>query len=337
MNFVFEQSPWDALLEELRENETVSALQLLTLLEEADEEETELFLDSLAEKHITIEVESIPKMPAAGTAAARLRQEEQLVRQGALLQGLDQNDPLRLYLEDVAAVSAAPFSGKPETAAQKRQFTDAMLGKTVQLAQEYVGMGVLLLDLIQEANMGLWQGVQTCTDEDITNHCIWWSRHYLARAVLLQARSAGVGQKLRQAAEDYKAVDERLLTELGRNPTVEEIAEALHMSVAQTESVAEMLENAKLLRRIKNPEPEVLPQEEDQAVENTAYFQMRQRIGELLSVLSEEDAKLLTLRYGLEGGIPMKPEQVAQTLGITMQDVVAREAAALSKLRTKNE
>ena len=97
-----------------------------------------------------------------------------------------------------------------------------------------------------------------------------------------------------------------------------------------------MLENAKLLRRVKAPTQEALPQEEDQAVEDTAYFQMRQRIQGLLSALSEEDAKLLTLRYGLEGGIPMKPEQVARQLGITAQEVAAREAAALSKLRTNN-
>ena len=86
---------------------------------------------------------------------------------------------------------------------------------------------------------------------------------------------------------------------------------------------------------MKAPKPEQLPQDEDQAVENTAYFQMRQRIMELLSVLEPEQAKLLTLRYGLEGGVPMKPEQVAQQLGMTLEQVMSAEAAALSKLRTE--
>jgi len=198
-------------------------------------------------------------------------------------------------------------------------------------------MGVLLLDLIQEANLGLWQGVQTYEDGDILAHCQWWSRHYLTRAVLLQAKAAGVGQKLRQAMEDYRAVDEKLLAELGRNPTLEEIAEAMHVSLQEAETVAEMLESAKLLQRVKSPKREELPQEEDQAVEDTAYFQMRQRIAELLSVLPEEDAQLLTLRYGLEGGVPMKPEQVAQKLGITVQELTAREAAALAQLRKEKD
>ena len=78
----------------------------------------------------------------------------------------------------------------------------------------------------------------------------------------------------------------------------------------------------------KEPEPE-----DEQAVEDTAYFQMRQRITELLSTLPEEDAKLLTLRFGLEGGLPMTPEDAGRKLGMTPEEVIAREAAALAQLR----
>ena len=207
MNFVFEQQPWDGLLDGIKESETVSALQLLTVCEQADEEEMELFLDSLAEKHIEIDLTTLPKVPGADGSAVRLQQEEKMVRQGTLLQGLEENDPLRLYLEEVAAITETEPPKQLETTEQRRRFTDAMLIRVVQLAQEYVGMGVLLLDLIQEANLGLWQGVQTCTDGDAVDHCLWWSRHYLCRAVLLQAKAAGVGQKLRQAMEDYRTVD----------------------------------------------------------------------------------------------------------------------------------
>jgi RNA polymerase primary sigma factor len=196
-------------------------------------------------------------------------------------------------------------------------------------------MGMLLLDLIQEANLGLWQGVQNGAGLSEEN-CVWWIRHYLSRAVVLQAKAAGIGQKMRQAMEDYRSVDERLLSELGRNPTTEEIADALHMTVSETEAVAEMLENVQMMQRIKTPEKEEQPQEEDQAVEDTAYFQMRQRISDLLSGLEPWQAELITLRYGLEGGIPMKPEQVAQKLNMTVAEVVAAEADALSKLRTNN-
>ena len=331
MNLVLEQRAWDKALDKFDYGQTVSALELLTLLEGADEEETEIFLDDLAQKHITIDATALPKVSGSGASAMRLRLEEQLVRQGNLPLGLDENDPLRLYLEELEQIPAGVADP-----GNKENLTDRMLPQTAARAYAYVGKGVLLLDLIQEANLGLWQGMQCYTDGDISAHCNWWSDHYLARAVLLQAKAAGVGQKLRQAMEDYRTVDEKLLADLGRNPTVEEIAEALHLSPEETETVAQMLENTRMLNRVKTPEPADIPQEEDQAVEDTAYFQMRQRIMELLSTLSEEDAKLLTLRYGLEGGMPMKPEQVAQILGITAEEVAAREAAALAQLRTNH-
>ena len=187
--------------------------------------------------------------------------------------------------------------------------------------------------------MGLWQAVE---DFDGEADCFETYRDdrirfAMARQILLQAKASGVGQMLRQAMEDYRSVDEKLLAELGRNPEPEELAEALHLSVAQTVLLSQLVENTRQMQRATRPEPEQLPQEEDQAVEDTAYFQMRQRISELLSLLSPEDAQLISLRYGLEGGIPLKPQQVAAKLGIPAEEVVAREAAALSKLREAKE
>jgi RNA polymerase primary sigma factor len=141
---------------------------------------------------------------------------------------------------------------------------------------------------------------------------------------------------MRTALEDYRAVDERLLAELGRNPTLEEMAENLHLSVEATASVKKMLDNARLLARAKKePEPEEEEIAETQAVEDTAYFQMRQRIQDLLSQLDAVDAKLLTLRYGLEGGMPLSPEEAGKKLGLTPQEVLTREAGALAKLRQR--
>ena len=156
----------------------------------------------------------------------------------------------------------------------------------------------------------------------------------MARAVVTQARQNGVGQRMRQAMEDYRSVDERLLGELGRNPTPEEIAEQLHMTPEEGEAVRKMLENARSLGQIQAAREPAEPQsEEEQAVEDTAYFQTRQRIGELLSGLEELDAQILTLRFGLEGGLPLTPEQTGARLGLTGSQVTARETAALGRLR----
>ena len=108
------------------------------------------------------------------------------------------------------------------------------------------------------------------------------------------------------------------------------------MSLEQITAVKKMLDNAKLMALAKQPEIEEEEEEEEQAVENTALFQMRQRILDLLSGLDEKDAELLTLRFGLEGGKPLSPEETGRKLGLTPQEVVAREAAALAKLRNKD-
>ena len=106
------------------------------------------------------------------------------------------------------------------------------------------------------------------------------------------------------------------------------------MSVEETMAVARMLDNA---RRANRAKAETAPPEEteddERHVEDTALFQMRQRIMDLLSSLSKEDAKLLTLRFGLEGGKPLTPAEVGRKLGLTPEEVVAKEAAALAQLR----
>ena len=107
----------------------------------------------------------------------------------------------------------------------------------------------------------------------------------------------------------------------------------MHMTPEDADTVRRVLEDARMLQRATAPKEEEATEEENQAVEDTAYFRMRQRIAELLSVLPQEDAKLLTLRYGLEKGLPMTPEETGKALGLTVDEVVQREAKALSLLR----
>ena len=340
LNFTFEQTPWEMALEQMHRGDTLSAVRFLTLVEQ---EEEDMVMDALADLDtmgITLDISDLPKAAGTGEAALRLRREEELAKQGSYLGALERNDPLRLYLEELEQL---PKVEDPQPLAEKslagsdaagEQLATGRLYRVVELASEMVGRGVLLLDLIQEGSLGLWQSIGCYEGGDFAAHSDWWIRNAMAKAVTLQARSSGVGQKMRQAMEDYRAVDERLLGELGRNATVEEIAEQLHMTVEETVAVARMISNARLVDKAKaSQEPEEEDIEEERHVEDTAFFQMRQRIMDLLSVLSEEDAKLLTLRFGLEGGMPLTPEDAGRKLGMTPEEVVTREARALAQLR----
>lgn len=340
MDFTFEESPWEQALEKLRPGDVIDAVTFLTLLEQEEEDAVEEACRGLEEKHITLDISRLPCDLGSGDMALRLRQEKELASRDDLRTGLEETDPLYLYLEELSAIPAAgEESGLAERLAAGEEAAAEMLvnlslHRCVELAKEMTGRGVLLLDLIQEASLGLWQGVLTYTGGDFAAHRDWWIRQYLAKTVTLQARSSGLGQKLREGMEDYRDVDQRLLTELGRNPTLEEIAEAMHITPEDAAVYGNMVTAARSRRKVEQAREEPEPTlEDDQAVEDTAYFQSRQRVLDMLSGLSEQEAKLLTLRFGLEGGMPMSPEDTGRKLGMTPDEVVRTEAAALKKLR----
>ena len=339
MEFTFEQGPWEAALEQLQPGDHMDAPRFLTLLELEDEDTFEEAFLMLCDRGITLDISALPMDNGSGALALRLKQEKELAKQADLRAGLEDTDPLYVYLEELAGI---PAFGDTQLLAEEyargnesvaEQLVNGSLSRCVELAQERTGYGVLLLDLVQEASLGLWQGVLCYAEGDFEAHRDWWICQYLAKAVVSHARNCGVGQKLRRGMEDYRDVDQRLLSELGRNPTMEEIAEAMHISAEEAAVYSNMIADAGK-RQVREEVPED-PAEEEQAVEDTAYFQSRQRIQELLSALSEEEAKLLTLRFGLEGGLPLSPEETGKKLGMTPLQVVETEATALSKLRSQ--
>ncbi len=327
----FEESPLQEYLNSLCPGQKPAAARLLTLAE--NEEELEQALEDGAM------LSDLPAYMDHSSAAQRLSRETQIRSVDALLQEFGGDDPLGMYLEELAAI---PACGDIHALALELARGDAgageglmnlSLSRVVELALDYTGHGVLLLDLIQEGSMGLWAAIGSYEGGDFEAFRDEKVCAAMEKCVVMQAYAAGLGQKMRQAVEDYRATDERLLAELGRNPTPEEIAEALHMDIAQAAAVAGMLDGARAMNRVKPPEPEEQPQEEDQAVEDTAYFQMRQRILDMLSSLTEQESRLLTLRYGLDGKKPMTAREAGAKLGLTASQTVALEASALEKLR----
>lgn len=340
LEFTFDENPCEQYLNSLQGSKA-SALHLLALLEGEDEETARQTLEDLDMQGIVLDITQLNTVPA-GQAALRLKQEASLAKGGRInRRGLDPADPLRLYLDEVAATPAygdeniLAMEAAEGNDASAAALTNLGLSRVIELACEQAGKGVLLLDLIQEGNLGLWSAVGSYSAGEYAAHRDFYIRNAIARALAMQARANGLGQKMRTAMEDYRAVDERLLSELGRNPTAEELAEELHMTLPEVEAVRKMLDDARLLNMAVPPAEEPEEEEADMAVEDTAYFQMRSRITELLSVLRPEEAKLLTLRYGLEGGLPKSAAEVGNILGLTADEVTRMEAGLLSRLRTE--
>ena len=318
---------------------SICAAQLLSLMEAEDEQTLEDALEQAGEKGLALNLSKLPKIYGGGEHARRLRAEEQWAEKGLPVKEMEEGDPLRIFLEEVAltpacgdeAILAQQAADGDENAMTK--LMNLSLSYIISAACAYTGRGVALMDLIQEGSLGLIQAVYAGGDfAENRDRAVSFA---MARAAVLQAHAEGVGQKLRQDMEDYRSVDERLLSELGRNATVGEIAEAMHITLTQAEALANMVAIARKLKQAlpEETEDEEIPQEEDQAVEDTAYFQTRQRVNDMLSGLTEQEAKVISLRFGLEGGLPLSPEDTGRKLGLTAAEVVAIEAAALAKMR----
>ena len=323
--------------------QSLSGAELLTRTDSRSDEELEELFEYLAENAVTIDLGDLPRNMASGEAARRLREEEQLVRQGKLLTGLEENDPLRLYLQELAAI---PVCGDAERLALellegkdvREKLVTLCLSRVVELAMAHTGWGVLLMDLIQEGSLGLWDAILTYEGGSFENCRDRGIGQAMARAVIRQARASGLGQRMRQAVEDYRMVDERLLSELGRNPTLDEIAESMHMTVSQIEAVRKFLDNARLVGKAhETKEPEEETPEDTQAVEDTAYYQARERVDSLMSGISELEHKVVTMRYGLDGKAPQTAQEVGRKLNLTVTEVVELETAALTKMRQSKE
>ena len=344
MEFEFEPFAWDLAMKQMKPGDSLPAVRCLALLEDMSDDEAEMALLTLEEKGITLDVSDLPKDNGQGEAALRLQQEQRLVKSGNLTEELSENDALRLFLEELSQMPAAAdmnllarqyLSGDIDAA---KELARAALPLVLERVYEMTGRGILLLDLIQEGSLGLWQGILHYEDGDFAKYILWWIDQYLAKAVLLQARASGVGEKMRTGLSDYRDVDKELLSQLGRNPTLEEIAEALHITVEEAAVYEAMLNQARTRQRI---DAERAPKEEEpddnQQVENTAYFQERQRVLDMLSTLTEQETKVIVLRFGLEGGLPLTPEQTAEKLGLALNDVRKMERTALRKMRQQGQ
>lgn len=338
LEFEFEESPWEQYIGTLPTGGSVSARNALAMLENMEEDAAQECLEGLDAKLLRLDIADLPAV-SAGQAALRLKQETEFVRDGMRLHTLEPGDPLRFYLEEIAGLPACgdeailltDYRRGKEYAATA--LVNLGLSRVVELAAANAGKGVLLLDLIQEGSLGLWNAISGYKSGDYGTYRDLRIGNSIARAIIMQARANGLGQRIRREMEDYRAVDERLLGDLGRNPSVEEIALELHITPEEAEVIRKMVEDARRVNMAVKPEPEETPEEENQAVEDTAYFQLRSRITELLSVLEEKDAKLISLRYGLEGGLPLSAAEVGTRLGMTSGEVSAREALVLAKLR----
>ena len=265
-------------------------------------------------------------------------------------EGVSIEDPVRMYLKEIGKVPLLSAEEEIELAkrmengdeAAKKRLAEANLRLVVSIAKRYVGRGMLFLDLIQEGNLGLIKAVEKFDYRKgykFSTYATWWIRQAITRAIAHQARTIRIPVHMVETINKLIRVSRQLLQELGREPTPEEIADKMDMSV---ERVREILKISQEPVSLETP----IGEEEDSHLgafiqddnvpvpaDAAAFTLLKEQLVEVLSTLTDREQKVLRLRFGLDDGRARTLEEVGKEFNVTRERIRQIEAKALRKLR----
>ncbi len=268
----------------------------------------------------------------------------------ALTKDLTINDPVRMYLKEIGQIKLLTMEEELELADRIREgdefaktiLAEANLRLVVSIAKRYVGRGMLFLDLIQEGNIGLMKAVEkfdVSKGYKFSTYATWWIRQAITRAIADQARTIRVPVHMVETINKLARVQRQLTLELNREPSEEELAKKMNVSVDKIRDIYKISQEPVSLETPIGEEDDshlgdFVPDERNMSPEEYATNEMlKDEISEVLLTLTEREEKVIRLRFGLEDGKSRTLEEVGQMFGVTRERIRQIEAKALRKLR----
>ncbi len=269
----------------------------------------------------------------------------------ASLEDRSVSDPVRMYLKEIGRIPLLNREEEVDLAQRvevgdlraKAKLTESNLRLVVSIAKKYIGRGMTFLDLIQEGNKGLIRAVEKydwTKGFKFSTYATWWIRQAITRAIADQARTIRIPVHMVETINKMMRTQRKLMQELGREPTPEEIAAA--MENMDADRVREIMKISQKTTSLETPigddEDSYLGDfiaDETQAspYDATSKRLLKENIDEVLAALSDREAKVLAMRFGLNGARPMTLEEVGQKFGVTRERIRQIEAKALRKLK----
>ena len=260
------------------------------------------------------------------------------------------DDPVKVYLKEIGRVPL--LTPEEETALAmriiegdiyaKKRLSEANLRLVVSIAKRYVGRGMQFLDLIQEGNLGLIKAVEKfdyTKGFKFSTYATWWIRQAITRAIADQARTIRIPVHMVETINKVKKVSSQLLHKNGHEPTAEEIAEELAMPVDKVREIMRVAQEPVSLETPIGEEEDshlgdFIPDDDAPAPADAAsHTLLKEQLDEVLASLTDREAKVLRLRFGLEDGRPRTLEEVGKEFDVTRERIRQIEAKALRKLR----
>ena len=265
-------------------------------------------------------------------------------------EGISVDDPVRMYLREIGKIPLLSYDKELELAKRilegdeeaKQELAEANLRLEVSIAKKYVGRGMLFLDLIQEGNMGLIKAVEKfdyTKGFKFSTYATWWIRQAITRAIADQARTIRIPVHMVETINRLIRTSRHLLQQLGREPTPEEIAKEMDMSVEKVMEIQKIAQDPVSLETPIGEEDDShlgdFIQDEDSPAPHDAasYTLLREQLEEVMNTLTPREAKVLKLRFGLEDGKARTLEEVGKEFDVTRERIRQIEAKALRKLR----